>query len=121
MSSNASKRTRPTRVSAWRSTSYSSPISRSRRSTVLMMSAAAAGVVTPAEAAERFMLTPAPGLGFARVDHHREARTGMPEVIYAPGKTLEQVRAVAARLLTHSHSPVIATKAGPEVFDAVRD
>ena len=30
-------------------------------------------------------------LEFAKVDHHRELRTGVPEVVYAPGKTHEQL------------------------------
>ena len=30
-------------------------------------------------------------LGFAKVDHHRALRQGMPEVIFAMGKTPEQV------------------------------
>ncbi len=33
-------------------------------------------------------------LGFARIDHHREMRTGYPEIIYCAGKTIEQVREI---------------------------
>ena len=36
-------------------------------------------------------------LGFAKVDHHRLLRHGMPEVIFAQGKTAEQVVAIALR------------------------
>jgi hypothetical protein len=45
----------------------------------------------------------------------------MPEVIYAPGKTAEQMRTVARSLLERSAGPVIATKATRESFEAVRD
>ena len=38
-------------------------------------------------------------LGFAKVDHHRALRQGMPEVIFAQGKTPEQVETIAQRLL----------------------
>jgi NCAIR mutase (PurE)-related protein len=37
-------------------------------------------------------------LGFARVDHHRELRVGLPEVIFGQGKTAVQIAAVAAKL-----------------------
>lgn len=37
-------------------------------------------------------------LGFARVDHHRELRVGLPEVIFGQGKSAAQIAAVAARL-----------------------
>ena len=37
-------------------------------------------------------------LEFAKVDHHRELRTGFPEVVYAPGKTHDQLAEIARRL-----------------------
>ncbi len=37
-------------------------------------------------------------IGFARVDHHRHLRSGMPEVIYAPGKTDQQIIAIAKKI-----------------------
>ena len=37
-------------------------------------------------------------LGFAKVDHHRALRTGMPEVIFAEGKTTAQVAAIFSRM-----------------------
>ena len=37
-------------------------------------------------------------LPFASIDHHRALRQGYPEVVYAPGKTPEQVVAIAERL-----------------------
>jgi len=46
-------------------------------------------------------------LGFAKVDHHRELRHGMPEVILAQGKTPQQVLAIAQRLLAVSQNVLI--------------
>ena len=34
-------------------------------------------------------------LGFAKVDHHRALRHGMPEVIFGKGKTPDQIIAIA--------------------------
>ncbi len=46
-------------------------------------------------------------LGFAKIDHHRAIRHGMPEVVFAKGKTPEQVVAIAERLLVHSPNVLI--------------
>jgi NCAIR mutase (PurE)-related protein len=53
-------------------------------------------------------------LGFARVDHHRAVRHGMPEVILGQGKTPDQVAAIAAALLAKSHN-LLLTRATPEM------
>jgi len=52
-------------------------------------------------------------LGFAKVDHHRALRHGMPEVIFAKGKTPEQVVAIAERLVANA-SNVLITRADRE-------
>lgn len=52
-------------------------------------------------------------LGFAKIDHHRELRHGMPEVIFAKGKTKEQVAAIAGRLVENSRN-VLITRADRE-------
>jgi len=56
----------------------------------------------------------------ARLDTHRALRTGAPEVIYCPGKTPEQVAQIAQRLSEHGQR-VLATRAEPAQFAAVRD
>jgi NCAIR mutase (PurE)-related protein len=57
-------------------------------------------------------------LGFAKVDQHRALRGGAPEAIFCPGKTPEQVVAIARRLAEH-HPNVLATRSSPEVAAAV--
>jgi NCAIR mutase (PurE)-related protein len=49
----------------------------------------AAGRVAGADAARRLERLPFADLGFARIDHHRRLRQGLPEAIYGPGKTPE--------------------------------
>lgn len=58
--------------------------------------------------------------GVARVDTHRALRTGAPEVIYCPGKTPEQVAQIARRLTDHGQR-VLATRAEPAQYAAVKD
>ena len=55
---------------------------------------------------------PAVDLGFARVDVDREARQGLPEVIYGPGKTATQIATIAEQLLQSNVGPVLATRVG---------
>ncbi len=57
-------------------------------------------------------------LGYARLDHHRPLRTGWPEVVLADGKTAEQTAGIVAAMSGRGH-PVLATRAAPEVYDAV--
>lgn len=78
------------------------------------------GVVSPHEAAQQLARLPVADLGFARLDLHRELRTGLCEVIYCPGKTVEQVRAIATEMLKHPGGALLATRATPEQADAVR-
>ncbi len=70
------------------------------------------------EALERLRDLPFEDLGFAKVDHHRSLRTGMPEVIYAEGKTPAQVAHIFARM-AHAGGNVLATRASREAFEAV--
>src|SRR5215469_7956836 len=58
-------------------------------------------------AMERMRHLPFEDLGFAKVDHHRALRHGIPEVIFAKGKTSEQVVAIAGCLLENSQNVLI--------------
>ena len=57
-------------------------------------------------------------LGFAKVDHHREMRHGMPEVILGQGKTPDQVAGISKALLAKSRNLLI-TRATAEMADRV--
>ncbi len=59
-------------------------------------------------------------LGFAKVDHHRALRHGMPEVVFAQGKTPEQVVAIARSLLENAPNVLItrANRACAEMVQA---
>jgi hypothetical protein len=72
-----------------------------------------AGAVDIEAAMGRMRHMPFEDLGFAKVDHHRALRHGMPEVIFAQGKTPGQVVAIAESLLANAHN-VLITRAGRE-------
>jgi NCAIR mutase (PurE)-related protein len=60
-------------------------------------------------------------LGFAQVDLAREARQGLPEVVYGPGKTPKQISAIVRELLAHNSGPVLATRIEPDTAALVRE
>jgi len=63
-------------------------------------------------AIQRMRHMPFEDLGFAKVDHHRALRHGMPEVVFAQGKTPEQTLAIAERLCENAPN-VLITRADP--------
>jgi NCAIR mutase (PurE)-related protein len=74
--------------------------------------------VSPDEAVKRISHMPFEDLGFAKLDHHRALRQGMPEVIFSQGKTPAQVAGIFDRLATHNGN-VLATRATEEQYAAV--
>src|SRR5438105_14634987 len=77
------------------------------------------GKLSPDDAVARLRHFPFEDLGFAKVDHHRVLRAGMPEVILGEGKKPSQVAAIFARLAEHGNN-VLATRVSREQFEAVR-
>ena len=68
---------------------------------------------TPEEVLSKLVRLPYEDLGFAKIDHHRSLRTGLPEVIYGAGKTSDQIVAIFERLAT-SGVPVLITRTPSE-------
>ena len=58
-------------------------------------------------------------LGFARIDHHREMRTGYPEIIYCAGKSVEQVKEIF-RVMSEQENNVLEPGQMKEMFEAVK-
>jgi NCAIR mutase (PurE)-related protein len=84
-----------------------------------LLTSVATGDVSVGDATSALRRLPYADLGFARVDHHRPLRQGMPEAIYGPGKTPEQCVAIVAELLAHDGGPVVLTRATEVQRDAV--
>src|SRR5262245_7498564 len=77
------------------------------------------GAVSPDEAVSRLRHLPFEDLGFARVDHHRRVRSGMPEVIFSQGKSPAQVARIFKSMVAQGGN-VLATKASVEHYQAVK-
>ncbi len=78
-----------------------------------------AGKLSPDEAVRELRHLPFEDLGFAKVDHHRALRVGVPEVILGQGKTPAQVAGIFKRLARHAKN-VLITRANKEQFKAVK-
>lgn len=78
------------------------------------------GILTIEEAMSALKWAPYEDLGFARVDTHRELRTGVPEVVYCAGKTPEQVAGIMERI-HERHGVVMGTRASVDHFAAVAE
>lgn len=78
----------------------------------------AAGRVSAEEAFRRLAQAGERDHGFARIDTDRPRRTGMPEVVYCPGKTAEQIMRIM-RTIHDAGQHALATRAPPEVAATV--
>jgi pyridinium-3,5-biscarboxylic acid mononucleotide synthase len=73
---------------------------------------------TVQDAVARLRDWPFEDMGFAKLDHHRALRTGMPEVIFSAGKTATQVAQIFERM-AKAGGNVLATRASRETYEAV--
>ncbi len=78
------------------------------------------GEVDVDEAVQSLRTLPFEDLGFSKIDHHRQLRTGFPEVIFCEGKTVTQVQQISERILAAGH-PLLATRATPEMYNKVKE
>lgn len=59
-------------------------------------------------------------LGYANIDHHRQIRTGYPEVIYCEGKSIDHIVGIVKAMLEKEVN-ILATRANKEIFEATKD
>ncbi len=79
------------------------------------------GTIAEDDAVAKLQRLPFVEVGETLVDHHRALRQGMPEAVYARGKTVGQCLAIVAELLDHGHGPVLVTRASAEQAAALDD
>ena len=76
------------------------------------------GTLTPEAASQRLATLPFEDIDFAKIDHHRTLRTGLPEVIYAAGKSPQQTAEIFTRMAA-TGADVLATRATPQHAAAI--
>lgn len=76
------------------------------------------GAVGVDDALDRLRHMPFEDLGFAKVDHHRALRHGMPEVIFGQGKAPEHLLGIATKVLERANN-LLATRTDPRAAELV--
>src|SRR5512136_1731622 len=84
-----------------------------------ILQSVAAGTRTVEAALDDLRDLPYEDLGFARLDHHRSLRTGVPEVIFGQGKTPAQIVSIINRFVARSGRAIV-TRISPEAVAAVK-
>ncbi len=87
----------------------------------LILEQVRAGELDIEEAASRIAAEPVSDLGFAHLDHHRELRKDLPEVVYCESKPVGTVGPIARNLAERSTGNIILTRASEEVFREVAE
>src|SRR5215469_11492271 len=87
-----------------------------------LLEAVEKGKLAPGQAMEQLKHLPFEDLGFAKVDHHRSLRQGFAEVVFAKGKTPQQVAEIVRAMLAKkgTRHNVLITRADAKVFAAVK-
>ena len=90
-----------------------------RKTLAKLLAAVRGGKVTADEALARLDALATGELGFARIDHRRTLRRGIPEVIFGEGKAPAQVEEIAAHIAGRGGT-VLVTRIGPEVGERLK-
>jgi len=78
------------------------------------------GSISPEDALSKLCTQPFEDLGFAKLDHHRELRKGIPEVIYGTGKSPEQIKGIAKAMLAKGQSLILITRLLPKIAETLQ-
>ncbi len=78
------------------------------------------GELSVDSALESLKNLPFEDLDYAKVDHHRELRSGFPEVIFCPGKSLAQITGITEKLMLRSEGSILASRATLEIYESIQ-
>lgn len=79
-----------------------------------------AGTINEDQFIEQLRLLPFQDMGDVKIDTHRSVRKGFAEVIYCPGKSMEQIRSIAESIMD-STEPILFSRATSETAEAVKE
>jgi len=90
-----------------------------KQETLSILEKVKSGAISPEDALLKLYTEPFENLGYAKVDHHRELRQGVPEVIYGAGKTAEQIIGIATAMLDKGQQLILITRLTPDIAEHV--
>ncbi|WZL73305.1 nickel pincer cofactor biosynthesis protein LarB [Clostridiaceae bacterium 35-E11] len=77
------------------------------------------GEMSPEQAVHKLKISPFEDLGYAKIDHHRGIRQGVPEVIFGQGKTSEQIQGIVQAMLDRGEENILITRISSEVAEEI--
>jgi NCAIR mutase (PurE)-related protein len=83
-----------------------------------LLTALSQGTLTVDEGIDRLRTLPFEDIGVAAIDHHRELRLGVPEVVFGAGKSAGQLRIIVEKMIERG-SNVLVTRVSPEKAEAL--
>jgi NCAIR mutase (PurE)-related protein len=90
-----------------------------REALKILLQDLANGKLSPENAYESLKTLPYENLEFANIDHHRSLRTGLPEVIYCPGKSPKQILAIVEGM-SRAGNDILGTKLSSDIFQIIQ-
>ncbi|MCL2254285.1 MAG: nickel pincer cofactor biosynthesis protein LarB [Lachnospiraceae bacterium] len=90
-----------------------------QKQTLEMLDKIKNGELSPEEAVLKLRMEPFEDLGYVKLDHHRELRQGIAEVIYGAGKTPEQIVGIADAMVKRGQNLILITRIPPEACAAL--
>ncbi|MDR2558538.1 MAG: nickel pincer cofactor biosynthesis protein LarB [Oscillospiraceae bacterium] len=91
----------------------------SRQNTLDILQKIQKGELSPEEAMLKLRMEPFEDLGYVKLDHHRELRQGIAEVIYGAGKTAEQIIGISSAMLERGQKVILITRIPSETAEKV--
>ena len=85
-----------------------------------LLDAVKQGVTPVDEALTQLRELPFQDVGCAQVDHHRELRQGMPEVIFGEGKSVEQITRIMTAMADKGTNILVTRLAADKAYDLVK-
>jgi len=85
-----------------------------------LLNSVKSGETSPEEALLRFKTDPFEDVGYAKIDHHRALRHGVPEVVFGEGKTPEQIAGIIETMLNNGEKNIMATRLDAEKAAAIK-
>lgn len=76
------------------------------------------GSISVADGVKRLESFAFEDLGFAHVDHHRRVRRGIPEVVFAQGKSIDQIVAIV-KSLRENPGDILVTRCSADAADVL--
>jgi len=92
----------------------------SKQGTLDILKKVQEGAISPEDAMLKLRMEPFEDLGYAKPDHHRAVRQGIPEIIYGEGKTAEQIIGISKAFLDKGQPLILTTRLLPDIAEKIQ-